>query len=130
MNNLKYWTEQLQHPLVLTGFAFLLIAIIFRVIGKREHSNLRKYIFLLALLVMLAVIIFSWNSTNPSTPILLGFIQFIAGAALNWPATTPTAQPEQNAPSTITGASIVQNTQGEKSPTINTKGDVEINFGG
>jgi len=153
MGKTEQWIEHLQHPLVLVGFALFIVASVVYLLKPAKLSGAATerlfgrglgYIFILSLFVITAgtYINLSDKTDNPENQHTT-YIQQSSGnesPVVNSDSNTNISddvnaerneKPFASTPKTATIPlqATEQNTRGDKSPVINSQGDVTINYG-
>jgi len=131
MDNTTEWIEHLKHPLVLAGFGLFILAMLLKPLFANSHKKLSgraterlmskaiKFVFILALLVIVAGFVLSLKS---------GVTTNMASQQEGNTTETTTKVDIDTAQKQKTPVQVKQITKGDKSPAINSSGDVEVNY--
>lgn len=153
MGKTEQWIEYLQHPLVLVGFALFIVASVVYLLKPAKLSGAATerlfarglgYVFILSLFVITAgtYISLSGKTDNPKNQDALHTQQShsnkspVANSGSNTNISDDVNAERSEKPfastpktATIPLQATEQNTRGDKSPAINSQGDVNINYG-
>ena len=151
MDNMAEWIEHLKHPLTLAGFGLFVLAAFLKPVlsngdklsGRASERLIKRsvnFVFILALLVIVGGFALSWRSkgtatgiveqhtSGPKSPAIQGDnVEINYGGA-------PSSQTKQTktdagaAQKQETSAQVTQTTEGDKSPAINSSGNVRIHY--